>query len=96
MAQAAAEEGEGPPVLTLDNINYSCGSSPTNDGPFHVPWQALKSSDRKVRINYLWKKAYSYAKAASILVRKMIYQNNKIFVDGYTQKKNLKTISQFD
>lgn len=51
----------------------------------------MTNHDVEERVKFLWKKVWTYSKAASILVRKMVYQNNKIFVDGYTNKKNVNT-----
>ena len=75
--------------------DYSCGSTPNNDGAFQTPFYQLSRKDRDVRVLFLWKKAFVYSKAANIIVRKMLYQNNKIFVDGYTNIRNTKSIRLF-
>ena len=73
-----------------NGMNYSEGESPTpGTGQFHVPFSRLPSAEQNERILWLWRTAYKKAVGAAIIIRKQVYQNNRIYLDGYSEPANL-------
>lgn len=79
--------------LSADSFdkNYSSGES-SDDGQFVIKYSHLPEPDKQRRMLWLWERAYKKAKGASIIIRKQIYQNNKIYVDGYWNRNNVNYI----
>lgn len=69
-----------------DQKNYSCGPSPRKGELFEKEFKDLPKPDQQERMLYLWKIAFQKAKGAAYILQKQIYQNNKIFIEGFNSK----------
>ena len=87
-AKQAEKDGEDPQT---NDLKYSSGAS-DQEGQFFVKYKMLPEADKKERMLWLWERAFKKAKGASIIIRKHIYQNNKIYVDGFANRRNVNFI----
>ena len=62
--------------------DYSEGESGEN---FAIPYGKLPNKEKRERILWFWNIAFKKAKGAAIIVRKQLYQNNRIYLDGYKE-----------
>ena len=54
----------------------------------------LTHDDKRTRVLWYWNKAWGRAKGAGILIKGSLFQNNRLFIEGYSVKENMNYIKQ--
>lgn len=63
----------------FNQATYSSGES---DSEFSTPFSDLSTSEKQIRILFLWKKLFSRLRGASLLIKKSLFQRKKISLYG--------------
>jgi len=66
------------------HLNYSSGESDTE---FATPFNDLSTQEKKTRIFFLWGKAFSRSRGACLIIRKNLFQQEKIKMFGTIKEK---------
>jgi len=49
----------------------------------------LTHDDKRTRVLWFWEKAFKRARGAAYIIKQQLFQNTKVFIDGYSNKSNV-------
>ena len=73
------------------DYNYSCGSNgDCAESLYDIQYSLLPENEKQKRVIRLWELTFKRLRGATIIVRKLYENNDKIFNAGFNQKKHLR------